>query len=195
MRVRRVGAPAAILPLDLVKQHLRDETTIHDALIQEYIDGAIEHIDGPRGWLGRALGEQTLEGMLDEGWPACDRQSIRLPYPPAIEIESVVYVDEQGVEQTLPPADYQLIDNGEWSSYLAPAYGATWPAVRSQAGAVTILWKAGYPQADLPKSIRNALLALVGHRFANREAVVTGTIATEIPLAVQDLLAPHRVFS
>lgn len=195
MRVRRIGQPATVLPLDLVKAHLRVDHSGEDALIQSYIDGAVDHIDGPRGWLGRALGVQTLEGGPDWGWPACCRVPVRLPYPPAASIESIVYVDPAGVEQTMPEDDYQLIDNGEWSSYVAPAYGRTWPSVRDQAGAVTIRWKAGYPAGQVPPSIIAALLLLIGHRYENREAIITGTIATELPQGVQDLLAPHRVFS
>ena len=195
MRIRRIGQPASILPLDLVKQHLKVETDVDDALIQGIIAGAIDHVDGPRGWLGRALGEQTLEGTLDGGWPLCDRSALRLPYPPVLSIESVTYIDPDGVEQMLPESGYQVIDSGEWSSYLAPAYGMSWPAVRCQEGSVTIQWKAGYATDDVPPSIKAALLLLIGHRYANREAIVTGTISTELPLGVQDLLTPHRVFS
>ncbi len=43
------------------------------------------------------------------------------------------------------------------------------------------------------KAIVAACLLKLGHLFANREEVVTGTIATELPLASQSLLMPYRI--
>jgi hypothetical protein len=43
------------------------------------------------------------------------------------------------------------------------------------------------------KAIEAACLLKLGHLFANREEVVTGTIATELPLASKALLTPYRV--
>ncbi|MFK5733863.1 phage gp6-like head-tail connector protein [Pseudomonas urmiensis] len=57
-----------------------------------------------------------------------------------------------------------------------------------------------YDQADataygmvLNAAIQAACLLKLGHLFANREDVVTGTIATELPLASQHLLMPYRI--
>lgn len=57
-----------------------------------------------------------------------------------------------------------------------------------------------YDQADaiaygmvLNAEIQAACLLKLGHLFANREEVVTGTIATELPLASQHLLMPYRI--
>jgi hypothetical protein len=57
-----------------------------------------------------------------------------------------------------------------------------------------------YDQADataygmvLNPAIQAACLLRLGHLFANREDVVTGTIATELPLASQHLLMPYRI--
>lgn len=43
------------------------------------------------------------------------------------------------------------------------------------------------------KAIEAACLLKLGHLFANREEVVTGTIATELPQGSKALLAPYRV--
>ena len=42
-------------------------------------------------------------------------------------------------------------------------------------------------------AIQSACLLKLGHLFANREEVVTGTIATELPLASKSLLMPYRI--
>lgn len=57
-----------------------------------------------------------------------------------------------------------------------------------------------YDQADaiaygmvLNAAIQAACLLKLGHLFANREEVVTGTTAVELPLASQHLLMPYRI--
>jgi uncharacterized phiE125 gp8 family phage protein len=43
---------------------------------------------------------------------------------------------------------------------------------------------------DVPKEIKQAALLLIGHYYANREAV--GSVGSEIPLGVQALLNNRR---
>ncbi|MBF8646871.1 MULTISPECIES: head-tail connector protein [Pseudomonas] len=43
------------------------------------------------------------------------------------------------------------------------------------------------------KQINAACLLILGHLYANREDVVIGTIATELPKGSQALLTPHRI--
>ena len=43
------------------------------------------------------------------------------------------------------------------------------------------------------KQISAACLLILGHLYANREDVVTGTIATEMPKGSEALLTPHRI--
>ncbi|MFV3286943.1 head-tail connector protein [Pseudomonas sp. NY15356] len=57
-----------------------------------------------------------------------------------------------------------------------------------------------YDQADaiaygmvINPAIQAACLLKLGHLFANREEVVTGTITAELPLASQHLLMPYRI--
>ncbi|AJG17332.1 phage gp6-like head-tail connector protein [Pseudomonas plecoglossicida] len=57
-----------------------------------------------------------------------------------------------------------------------------------------------YDQADaiaygmvLNPAIQSACLLKLGHLFANREEVATGTTAVELPLASQHLLMPYRI--
>ena len=47
----------------------------------------------------------------------------------------------------------------------------------------------------LTPDIEQAALLLIGHWFANREAVVIGTISTAVPVAVESLLWTRRAFA
>ena len=49
-------------------------------------------------------------------------------------------------------------------------------------------------QMGLTPDVEQAILLLVGHWYANREAVVIGTISSAVPLAVDRLLWPRKRF-
>jgi hypothetical protein len=46
----------------------------------------------------------------------------------------------------------------------------------------------------LDDDVRTAMLLLVGHWYSNREAVNIGNITSEVPLAVEALLQPYRIY-
>lgn len=160
------------------------------ALIAAYVAAASGSIDGPDGWLGRALGVQTLEIWLPTfgtcGW-------ISLPYPPAIEVQAVEYFDEAGDLVTLDAEAYTLR-----CDMLRPAWPQSFPAAawRGATGdALRIEWTAGYEV--MPAPIEAAILLMVGDLYAHRETAVSGMAAAAIPMSttVENLLAPFRVYA
>ncbi|HCJ6320165.1 TPA: phage gp6-like head-tail connector protein [Citrobacter sedlakii] len=46
----------------------------------------------------------------------------------------------------------------------------------------------------LNDDVKAAMLLLIGHWYANREAVNIGNITSEIPFAVEALLQPYRIY-
>lgn len=186
--------PETVVSLAAVKAHLVVTHTDDDVLIAAYRDAAVGHLDGPEGYLGRAIGEQTLELRLDSfgGDVACG--VIALPYPPFVSLDSVKYLDGEGVEQTLATEVYE-VTGPPGRKVLRAAYNQSWPTARDTAEAVRIQYAAGYETS--PPAIVAAVLLMVGDLYANREPTVTGTIAAAIPmsLSVERLLAPFRVWS
>jgi uncharacterized phage protein (predicted DNA packaging) len=61
------------------------------------------------------------------------------------------------------------------------------------------LWYCDNPKlvevSDFPASFKAALLLLIGHSYANREAVTVGTTAQQMPMAVESLLWSSRNWS
>lgn len=53
--------------------------------------------------------------------------------------------------------------------------------------------EAGDDPMVVNKSIQAAILLIFGHLAANREDVITGTIATDLPMGSRTLLQPYRV--
>lgn len=44
------------------------------------------------------------------------------------------------------------------------------------------------------EDIRTVMLLLIGHWYANRESVVVGQTVSSLPLAVESLLQPYRIY-
>lgn len=187
MSVKVIVPPEPIVDMDTAKAHLRVDGTYDDAYIEALIAAATGWIDGPGGgWLGRALGRQTLEMSLCS-WgsgPIC------LPYPPVISVEDARYLDASDVYVSVPPEAYEYIAGVG----LAPRPGHSWPSVNEGAAAVQVEYVAGYDGA-VPPPIIIAILMLVAQWYGSREAVNVGNIVNEMPFAVEALLSPYRVWS
>lgn len=206
MGLKLVTAPAEE-PVSLAeaKAHVRQDLDADDALLTALIVAARETVESR---LKRALVTQTWDLLLDAfparpgSWPPASvghryawEPAIRLPMPPLVSVTSVSYVDLAGDTQALASGtDYQVV-SGERNrpGLVAPAPGTSWPTAREQPAAVTVRFVAGYGDAAaVPVAIRQAMMLLIGNWYANREAIITGTIATELPLAVRALLAAHE---
>lgn len=175
MSVIVVTAPDPVVTLAEAKLHCRvDESdTVSDALIGAYIDAATRWIDGPAGWLGRAIGSQELEWRSDS-WPC---HGFLLPYPPLIKILSVIYIDPDGDEQEWPVPEQ--------------VYWADMPAVRGRTEDIKIRYRAGYE--TVPAPIKVAILLMVANYYENREAVGSGKAV--LPMGAEALLSTYRVYS
>ena len=192
MALRLVTA-ATIDPVTLTeaKTHCRVDGTDDDALLTSLITAATQHIsDGKNGWLGRALITQTWELLLDT-FPT---NEIRVPLPPLQSVTFVKYVDEDGVTQTISASDYE-VDLASEPGWIIPVIDVDWPTPMQTINAVTVRFVCGYGNAttDVPEAIRAGMLLLIGHWYAQREAVVVGQqAAVVLPMAVEALLMPYR---
>lgn len=177
MGVRVVEPPEPLVTIDDVRGQILDLPEEDEAYVEGLILAAGQWIDGPAGWLGRAVGVQTLEwsGRID-----CDR--VRLPYPQVTGVLSVTTEDHDGNEIELETNQYRF-SGGE----LIAARDTDWvrqPVHRIQ-------YQTGYE--ELPAPIRVAVLMLVAHWYRTREAVTSNAVS-EIPYGVDALLSPFRVY-
>ena len=179
MRVVVVTPPAPVVSLADAKTHLRVDGDSENDLITGMVAAATAHLDGPDGWLGRALGVQTLEarGDLFRGGGA-----VELPCPPVVSVTLVKFLDSAGVEQTLASSAYEV--RGDT---ILPAWATRWPTSRLNGDGVRVRYQAGY--ATLPAPIRAAVLLMVGVSYTDRDRV------PEAAGAVAALLAPYRVWA
>ena len=108
-RVSVISGPAAAVSAADAKAAGVFSSDDADALVTLMLAAAQGTIDGPDGWLGRAVGLQTLE-LSTAGDLGCVRwpDRIKLPYIPIRSITSVKSVATDGTETTIDPSGYSL---------------------------------------------------------------------------------------
>jgi uncharacterized phiE125 gp8 family phage protein len=196
------GPTTEPLSLAEVKAHLRldstsDPSPTEDVELAAWITAARQYVET---FTHRACITQTWDLKLD-GFP-CDA-AIVLPNPPLISITTatglvVTYTATTGTLTTWAEANYTVDapagpEAGRGS--LRPAYGVFYPSTRDVVNAVTVRFVAGYGAANtVPAGIKAAMKLLIGHWWANREAVNIGNSTSELPLAVASLLWPFKAW-
>ena len=184
-------SPPAVTPVsvDEAKARLRIDSTDEDSTVGLMITAATAYLDGWSGTLGRALVTQTWAQSFSD-FPVGRR--LRLPLAPVQSISSITYQDADDVEQTFDASNYRL-QTDALGPYVELKRGSSWPGTINRDDAVTVTFVAGYGDnaADVPGSIRDAMILMIGHLFENREATSPLTIK-EIPWGAKTLLAPFN---
>lgn len=173
------------VPLELARLHLRVDGTDEDTLISALITAARQYCER---FCRKTFPVTTYKLTLDQ-FP-CGAHALEIPYPPLASVSGIVYTDTGGVSQTLS-ATYYTVDNQSEPGRLTPSWSRVWPIARGHTNDVAITFIAG--SATCPQTVAQAMLLLIGHWYANREAVVTGTINSTVELAVESLLWSERI--
>ena len=141
--------------------------------------------------LGRALTTTTYTLYLDR-WPG---RIVQLPYPPLIAVDSIKYWgDTTETLDTFSSSSYTVATNGE-PGLIALNEDATWPSLMDRGvNPIEIQYQAGYgaDQDDVPATIQAAVTMTAAMWFQQPQPVVTGTIASELPLSVSRLIDSER---
>jgi uncharacterized phiE125 gp8 family phage protein len=179
----------ALEPVSLAeaKAHLRVDGSVEDALIQSLVVTSRLHIEAS---LGLALITQCWSLFLDR-WPKAGR--VVLPLRPVAAITHIRIWSDEGVSETLDPAQF-LLDGHGMPPRLVALGGAAALDPKRAANGIELGFTAGFGAAsdDVPASIRHALLLLVAHWYEHREPVQIGVGVNAVPSMVSELLAPYR---
>lgn len=190
---RTVDPPEKPVTVAEAKAQSRIDDSAEDSLVERLIGAATDHIEGPYG-IGVCLVEQTWELKLDY-FPTV----IQLPLYPVISVEKIEYEDENGNTQTVSTDTYR-VDTHSNPARITLEFNQHWPTTRLVSGAVTVTFKAGYEQAsgpdyqaNIPESLRHAILLIAAHWYEHRESVAVGTVSGELPMAATAILNQYRV--
>lgn len=186
MGIKVITPPAALINAADLALHLKLDTATaaSDAtLIASLLTAAHRYAEH---YTQCSLGDQTLELALD----VFPEGAFKLPRGPVTAITSVTYYNTSGSLITLSNSLYTL-DDYSTPATLVPAYGTAWPATYDVANAVKVRYQAG--GGTLNEAVRQALLLIVGHLYANREDVAPGSLA-RVPLGADALLDVVKVW-
>lgn len=188
-----VLTPPAEEPVSLAeaKAQIRLQIADDDAAVTRKIKAARERCEAE---IARAFVTTSFRLRLDGFNNRYDHPTwysnlhpIAIPRADLIAVSAINYINSAGVSTVLAPSNYTVIPGAP--GWVFPSYGHSWPSARSQPGALTVDFTAGYgTAANVPAVIKEAVLMLMGHLYENREAT-TDLKLMELPLGVRALLA------
>jgi uncharacterized phiE125 gp8 family phage protein len=188
---RIVTTTAAVtepVSLDRVKRSLGlDNVRDFDTTIQELIKSASGAVSAD---LGRALTTTVYTLYLDR-WPG---RQIQLPYPPLISVDSVkAWGDSTETLDTFASSSYTVSTGGD-PGILWLNENANWPELMDRPTPIEIQFQAGFgaDADDVPPAIAAAVCMTAAYFYDQPLPVITGTIATELPLGVSRLIDSER---
>ena len=136
---------------------IEEDDTSLDTMIEIWVAGITAEAETQtrRAFVNRGM-RVTLDAFPD---------AIQLSAP-TFSVEAVRYLDPDGVDRTLAPADY-YVDKVTTPGYIVPARGRAWPATEAHVNAVTVDYTAGYgpTAATVPDTVRLYILARLTEMF------------------------------
>lgn len=192
-----VATPPTSEPVTVseMKLHLRVDHSEEDALIATLISSARQYVEE---YCQITLMTTNLQ-LVSDLWPTMDTgikpDTILLPMPPLqSNVVTITYKGSDGSTNNLDDSLYD-VDIYSTPGRVFPVYGEEWPDLRAEPHAVVITYVAGYSSAaNVPAALKTAIKMVAADWFRNRETNIQGTIVTELPLGVQSILAPYRIY-
>ena len=168
------------------KDFLKVDTTADDTLIDNLIKAATQscEIYTNRYFL------DTLVTQYADKWVDIEN----LYKSPVSAITHIKYYDSDDSLQTLAGTVY-LLDEVSQPARIGLKPNQSYPNIANRINAVAVQYTVGYGTAstDVPEGIRQAVLMTIANWYENRQTVITGRTATELPLSSQYLLNQYKI--
>lgn len=186
------------IDLEFVKTWLRVSSDVEDTIISALISGAINQVSS---YLGYSVVEantkyafDTLIGsdaLIDPFLAIQIQQGNYLRIPSRVkEIVSVKYIDESNTQVDLPYVENEITD----FVFTISINEATTSLAQSKTKYIVEVVE-GFDVDNFPSEIKTAVCLLVAQYYDNRQAIIVGTTAQEMPLGVQYILDPFKIYS
>ncbi len=180
---------AAVNPLFTTAQakaHLKVDVTEDDTIIDNIILAATQSCE----IFTNQYFIDTVVTQYSDTWDGF----YRLYKSPVSAITHVKYYDSDDSLQTLASSNY-ILDGTSKPARIGIAIDGELPNLSNRINAVEVKYTVGYgaESTDVPEGIRQAVLLTIGNWYENRQSVITGRTATELPLSSQYLLEQYKI--
>jgi len=184
--VLKTGPATTAISLAEAKAFLRVDSDYDDddAYITSLIGVATNVVEQ---FTRRRLITQTYNIYYDEFPPFMDLQVGNVA-----SVTHVKYYDTDNTLQTLNTSEYD-VDIRVKPGRIYQAEDGNFPNTYERANSVEVEFVVGSAASDVEDAIKQAMYIVIGRYYENRQDVVTGTIASELPLMVDHLLTPYRL--
>jgi uncharacterized phiE125 gp8 family phage protein len=175
MKTYQVITPASTYPVSLTeaKSHLKVDTTADDTYIESIIKAATQ--------LSEEYTNRFFIDTVIEQYASSFAELQTLFKSKVSAVAHVKYYDSDNSLQTLSATVYDTQLNYE-PSQIQLADNQSFPSITKRNDAVLVRYTVGYGAAsDVPEIIKQAILLTIGNFYQNRNSVVIGKIATELP--------------
>ena len=188
MRAFKVVTAATSNPITLTeaKTHLKVDTTADDTFITNLIKSATS---SAQEYTNRFFIQTTIQQVGDK-WEDISN----LFKSPVASVTNIKYVDPSGSLQTLS-TDVYFVDDVNKPARIGLKPNQSFPEIIDRLNAVQVNYVVGLATGsdEVDEGIRQALLLTIGNWYQNRQAVVTGTLATELPMNAKFLLDQYKI--
>ena len=180
---------AAVNPLFTTaqaKEFLKVDVTADDTIIDNLIAAATESCQ----IYTNQYFIDTVVTQYSDNWA----EFYTLYKSPVSAITHVKYYDSDDSQQTLASSNY-ILDGTSKPARIGISVTGSLPNLADRINAVEVKYTVGYGNAstDVPDGIKQAVLLTLGNWYENRQTVITGRTATELPLSSQYLLDQYKI--
>ena len=178
------------ITLAQVTAHVRVDSTDDQEYIADLIAVGREYVDSLTG----RVSVQCTWKVTAASWDALMEESCdtaKLYRTPLVSVSSVKYYAPDAANlTTMPTTDYRVVTGYEPGVI---QFIEDLPSVHERPDAIQITFVAGYEYDQTPAILKHAVKMVVANLYENRVPVITGTIATELPQSLNNLIQNQRV--
>lgn len=167
--------------LEEAKAQLRFTSSTEDTNIKRYIRGARARIEN-REAVGQVFVRQTRRLILNQ-FPL-GRDVIEIPRVPVRTIESITYVDPEGVTQIWDPDLYEF-DLDAWLVPVRPVSSGSYPSTKDVLGAVAVNYTVGH-MIKFTADATTDIITAAGHGLADDDIVQLRTSEGVLPVPLTE---------
>jgi len=186
-KVTAYPADISVVSLSEAKDHLRVSNTADDTLITNLILAATQ---AAQNYTNRFFINHSVRMDCDT-W----EETLYFYKSPVFSSTTVEYYGTSATIYDVWDSSNYIVDKVHEPARLLLQADKSYPDLADRKAAIKITYVSGYGTAasDVPQAIKQAVLLMVGNFYENRQEVVVGRIATEMPKSAQYLLDQYKV--